>query len=65
MKQFIANWLLSWADLIDTIVEILTFGLVLETDAAHVVYLEAQDALADAGWYGDKYQCADLPVSTG
>lgn len=50
MKRFIANWLLSWADLIDTIIEILTFGLVLRTNAAHVVYQNAEASLLCADW---------------
>jgi len=50
MKRFIACWLLSWADLIDTIMEILTFGLVLRTEAAHVVLANAEIALIDAEW---------------
>ena len=50
MKGFLATWLLSWADLIDTTMEILTLGLVLRTDVAHVVMYTAETALIDAGW---------------
>ena len=50
MKRTIAMWLLSWADLIDTLVEVLTFGLVLRTDVAHCVYWAAQMQLVEAGW---------------
>ena len=50
MKRFVAMWLLSWADLIDTIMEIVTFGQVLRTDVAHVVLFAAQVALVKAGW---------------
>ena len=44
MKRFIAMWLLSWADLIDTVVELFTFGLVLRTNVAHVVLQNAEAA---------------------
>ena len=57
MKRFIACWLLSWADLIDTIVEVLSLGLVLQTEAAHVVHLRAEEALLDARWI----DWSDLP----
>jgi len=50
MKRALAYWLLSWADLIDTIVEILTFGAVLRTDAAHVVYWTTMQALLEVEW---------------
>ena len=53
MKRFIANWLLSWADLVDTIMEILTLGLVLSTDVAHVVLRTAEEELYRAGWMWD------------
>ena len=52
MKLFLATWILSWADLIDTIVEVLSLGLVLQTDAAHVVYLNAVEAMLETGWIG-------------
>ena len=50
MKGFLATWLLSWADLIDTIMEILTLGLVLRTNVAHVVMYTAAMALIEAEW---------------
>lgn len=52
MKRFIANWLLSCADLIDTIVEVLTLGLVLQTEAAHCVYFAAGTQMVEAEWLG-------------
>ena len=50
MKRFIAMWLLSWADLIDTVVELFIFGLVLRTNVAHVVLRNAEAAFFDNGW---------------
>ncbi len=50
MKGFLATWLLSWADLIDTIMEILTLGLVLRTNVVHVVMYTAETALIEAEW---------------
>ena len=57
MKLFIADRLLSWADLIDAVVEVLSFGLVRRTDVGHVVQDAAADALCRAGWIS----WSDLP----
>ena len=50
MKHSIAYWALSWADLIDVIVEILSFGLVFETQLAGCVMEATVDAFVRAGW---------------